>query len=179
VPQPPRERPAPPRPRVAETPKQEPAKPQQAFDLDSVLRDVQRQRPRQQAEAPPQQARADAPPRPASNAPSNPSQPLSMTEQDAIRQHIERFWNPPVGARDAESLVIEVRVWLDPDGTVRNVQTLDQARKNRDEFYRAAAESAERAVKMASPLPVPRAKHDQFKTLILGFSPKEMLGVRG
>lgn len=102
-----------------------------------------------------------------------------MSEQDAIRRHVEQYWNPPVGAREAHDLVVEVRVWLDPDGSVRDVRTIDDGRKQRDEFFRAAAESAERAVRRASPLPVPREKHDQFKVIILGFSPREMLGVRG
>ena len=47
------------------------------------------------------------------------------------------------------------------------------------DFYRAAAESAQRAVLRASPLPVPPDKYETFRNLILSFSPREMLGIRG
>ncbi len=179
-PEPPKPEPPPPPPRPRPpAPEPPPKQREQAFDLDAVLKDLTKRQP--QAKAPP-----PAPPAPqqmasrsSSNAPSNPTQPLTMSEQDAIRQHVERFWNPPVGARDAQDLVVEVRVWVDPDGTVRDVRIIDQGRVARDEFYRAAAESAERAVRRASPLPVPRDKYDQFKVMVLGFSPREMLGIRG
>ena len=142
------------------------------------MRDLTRNRPRPQTPQPPQQQQAAAAPR-AQNAPYNPALQMSVSEQDAIRAHIEKYWNPPVGARDAPDLVVEVRVVLDPDGTVRDAQIVDQARAAGDEFYRAAAESAQRAVLRASPLPVPRQKFESFRNLTLVFSPREMLGIRG
>ncbi|MBI3706485.1 MAG: TonB C-terminal domain-containing protein [Proteobacteria bacterium] len=153
---------------------------QQAFDLDSVLKNLTKQRPQPQpADRTPTlapQAATPPAPRVASAAPTNPQLPPSMSEIDAIRQHIQQYWNPPVGAREAQNLVIDLRVAVDLDGSVRDVQIIDQARVNRDEFFRAAAESAERAVRRASPLPVPRDKYDQFRVFTLGFSPREMLG---
>jgi outer membrane biosynthesis protein TonB len=191
-PQPKAEIPAPPPPKP-EPPKPEPPKaqappappapkppPKQAFDLDSVLRDLTRNRPRPApSEAAKPQQQAAAPARTASNAPYNPALPLSISEQDAIRAHVERFWNPPVGARDAQDLIVEIRVVLDRDGTVRDAQIVDRGRLAQDDFYRAAAESAQRAVLRASPLPVPPDKYETFRNLILSFSPREMLGIRG
>jgi len=61
---------------------------------------------------------------------------------------------------------------------VRDAQIVDQSRMERDEFYRAAAESAQRAVLRASPLPVSRERYESFRNLTLVFSPREMLGLR-
>jgi hypothetical protein len=70
-------------------------------------------------------------------------------------------------------------VQLDPDGTVRDARAADQGRMRSDDFYRAAAESAERAVRRCSPLPIPRQKYDQFRDFTLVFDLREMLGLRG
>jgi outer membrane biosynthesis protein TonB len=188
VPAPPPPKPEPPKPeppkQVAALPRPPAPKPppKQDFDLDAVLRDLTRTRPRpssvQEPERPKAQPQQAAAPR-AQNTPFNPALPLSVSEQDAIRAHVERFWNPPVGARDAHDLVVEVRVVLEPDGTVRDAEIVDRSRAAGDEFYRAAAESARRAVLRASPLPVPRDKYETYRNLTLVFSPREMLGIRG
>ncbi|MEA1938628.1 MAG: hypothetical protein U9N14_06030, partial [Pseudomonadota bacterium] len=44
---------------------------------------------------------------------------ISLSEIDAVRAHVARCWNVPVGARDAKDMVAEVLVELTPDGTVR------------------------------------------------------------
>ena len=151
---------------------------QQAFDLNAVLKDLSKNRP-QPAPAP------TPPPQPAavqtrsrSNAPSNPLMAATAGEREAIKQHIEKFWNPPVGARDAQGLVIELQIVVNVDGTVQRVSAVDSARKSRDGFFRAAAESAERAVWMASPLPIPREKYETFREILFTFDPRELLGIR-
>ena len=79
--------------------------------------------------------------------PPTPSVDLRMTvsELDAIRRQIEACWNLPVGARDAENLVISIAVVMNPDGTVRRAEIVDRARMARDPIFRAVAESALRA----------------------------------
>jgi outer membrane biosynthesis protein TonB len=170
--------PPPPKPKPAPTP---PKTQKQNFDLDAVLKDLTKPKPQAAAPAPtpPAPQQQAAAPRASTNAPSNPTLPVSMTEMDAIRRHVERCWNPPVGAKDSDKLVIDVKVSLDPDGTVRDARAVDQGRMRGDEYFRAAAESAERAVRRCSPLPIPRQKYDQFRDFTLVFSPREMLGVRG
>jgi hypothetical protein len=99
-----------------------------------------------------------------------------MSEIDAIRQQISRCWNIPAGARDAENLVVEIRAMFNPDGSVARAEILDTGRMASDPFYRAAAESAYRAVLQCSPLQMPPKKYNVWKIVTLRFNPKEMLG---
>jgi Predicted membrane protein len=107
----------------------------------------------------------------------NPNEPISMTEMDAIRAHVSRYWNIPAGAKDSANLIIEVRVTLQPDGTVTDARVINQPLMA-DSFWTAAADSARRAVRLASPLPIPRDKYSQFSDFVLVFNPKQMLGGR-
>ena len=104
----------------------------------------------------------------------NPNEPISMTEADAIRAHVSKFWNIPAGAKDADKLVVEIRVSVMPDGTVTDARIVN-APMLTDSFWTAAAESARRAVRLASPLPIPKDKYDQFKDFVIAFNPKQMV----
>lgn len=116
-------------------------------------------------------------PRSVHGSPSNnPNEPVSMTEIDMIRAQIYKCWNVPAGAKDAQNLIVPIRVRLQPDGTVISADIVDSLRYNTDGFYRAAADSARRAVLLCSPLKAPPSKYDQWKDLTLRFNPKEMLG---
>ena len=100
-----------------------------------------------------------------------------MTEMDAIRAHVSKFWNIPAGAKDAANLIVEIRVTVQPDGTVTDAQIVNRPMMA-DSFWTAASDSARRAVRLASPLPIPRDKYNQFKDFVLVFNPKQMLGGR-
>jgi hypothetical protein len=103
-------------------------------------------------------------------------QPLSISEVDAIRQQIKRCWNVPAGAKDAQDLVIEVALVMNPDATVRDARVIDAARMKSDPFYRAAAESARRAVlnPKCNPLKLPSEKYREWQQITLTFNPKDM-----
>ena len=104
--------------------------------------------------------------------------PVTISEIDFLRQQIGRCWNLPAGAKDAENLVIEIRVAMNPDGTVNNARIVDQGRMTVDPFFRSAAESALRAVlnRRCQPFKLPAEKYDIWKLMILSFNPKEMFG---
>ncbi len=106
------------------------------------------------------------------------SRPLTISEIDMVRQQIAGCWNLPAGAKDAENLVIEIWVAMNPDGTVRQARIKQQQRMLTDSFFRAAAESALRAVlnKRCQPFKLPRKKYDRWKIMTLVFNPKEMFG---
>ena len=106
------------------------------------------------------------------------SRPLTISEIDLVRQQIAGCWNLPAGAKDAENLVIEIWVAMNPDGTVRQAKIQQQERMQSGSFFRAAAESALRAVlnKRCQPFKLPRQKYDRWKTMTLVFNPKEMFG---
>jgi hypothetical protein len=127
----------------------------------------------------------DAPPQDtqvASGAPS--SQPraplgsqLSASEVDMIREQISRCWNIPAGARDAKDLIVELRVEVGPDGMVQQATIVDQARLAGDPFFRAAAQSARRALfnPLCRPLRLPPDKYEIWKDMVIDFSPKDLL----
>ena len=102
----------------------------------------------------------------------------TISEIDAIRRQVEACWNVPAGAQNAENLVVSIRVWVNPDGTVSKATIMDKSRMGSEPFFRSAAESALRAVlnPRCSPLPIPPKKYDKFKELVLSFNPKEAAG---
>jgi len=100
---------------------------------------------------------------------------LTMSEIDAIRYQIQQCWSVPAGARDAENLVVRIRVFLNPDGTLaRPPEIVDVGRD--DSFFRTAAESARRAVLKCTPLKnLPAEKYRHWRELTLTFNPRDML----
>ncbi|MBL25608.1 MAG: hypothetical protein CMM48_17130 [Rhodospirillaceae bacterium] len=103
---------------------------------------------------------------------------VTQNDKDAIKRQIERCWNPPVGAKNAEELTVELRLHLNPDGMVQTVDVVDRVRAVSDPFYRAAVESAYRAVlnPRCRKLNFPLEKYEQLKNLKIVFDPREMLG---
>ncbi|MGE0650997.1 MAG: energy transducer TonB [Alphaproteobacteria bacterium] len=169
--------PSPPRAIAKARPKRKPAVPKEDF-LQSVLRDVSPEDRGENQEE--KKEKKDVQPQPAKKEVQNRA-PLdavaTMSEIDAIRHRIEQCWNIPAGAREADKLIVSIRVWVNPDGTVRDARILDQARLS-DTFFRTAAESALRAVlnPRCSPLPIPINKYEQFKEMVLDFNPKLATG---
>ncbi len=105
------------------------------------------------------------------------SQPLSLSERDAIVSQFYRCWSIPAGAKDAYALVVTLKLVVASDGTVQQIELAkDKARYGSDTFFRAAADSAVRAVKMCSPLKnLPPDKYDTWKDMELTFNPKDLL----
>lgn len=103
---------------------------------------------------------------------------LTVTEIDAVRRQFENCWNVPIGARNPEELIVEVKVRVNRDRTVRDAVIVDQARTASDTFYRTMAESAYRAVKnpKCSPLKLPPDKYDGWKEMTVVFDPSGMVG---
>jgi hypothetical protein len=182
---PPPAAPAPPPPQAPRVPQTPPApstppapqRPQQQnFQLDSVLRDLTRNRPpaqESQAQRPQPQAQAPVPAagaaRRAPNAPFNPALPLTSAEEGALRGHVESRWNKDRGAKGIETFVVEIRVWMGPGGVVQKAEIESRAGAPAASLQ-AFAESARRAVLIASPLPIPVARNDLLSgNLILTF----------
>lgn len=103
---------------------------------------------------------------------------LTISEIDAVRRQIEPCWNVQLGARNPEELVVEITVHMNRNGTVRKAYVVDRDRMVSDRFYRAAAESAMRAVQndKCSPLKLPPDKYDRWKEITLTFDPSKMVG---
>ncbi len=164
-----------PKPEPEEKPKPKPEpEPQQNFS--TLLKDLAA-KPKQSPE--PAEPVAEARPKAAetprkSTIVSTRDEPLSLSVIDAIRRQVEDRWNVPIGARDAGELEVEIRIRLQPDGTVAAVQIVDQSRllQQGEEFFRSMAESARRAVWQASPLQsLPPEKYDQWREITFRFKP--------
>lgn len=101
---------------------------------------------------------------------------LSISEADAIAGRLRACWNLDPGAMGIEDMIIEIRAYLNKDGTVSRVDILDQGRYRSDSHFRAVAESARRAVFVCQPAykilvqKYPQ-KYDMWKTMLLRFNP--------
>lgn len=111
---------------------------------------------------------------------------LTVSEIDALKAQIEDCWNIPAGAQDAENLIIELRVFLAPDGTVQRTEILNRGRYNTDSFYRAATDSAVRAVErcengtnfdgtLRRGYSLPRERYEDWRSVRLTFDPSQLL----
>lgn len=101
---------------------------------------------------------------------------LTATQIDLIRQTIRKCWHFPAGLKNAEDLIVDIEMELDPSGNVTKAKIIDTSRMNSDPDYRTAAENAYRAVldPECNPLPLPKEKYEEWKNLELSFNPKEM-----
>ena len=98
----------------------------------------------------------------------NEEKKATATEIDILRNHVRQCWNAPYAANELNK-VINLKIFTNPDGSVVNVQIIDVAFYKKDPVYRAAADSARRAVKDCSPLPLPKNKYDLFKIFTFNF----------
>jgi outer membrane biosynthesis protein TonB len=163
----PPQKPKPPQEKPVEQPKP------QEDALQSLLKNVLKDQP-EPSQTPPQPNQQPTQPLTQQNLSDA---PLTISEIDAIRQQMAKCWNVPAGARDAQNLAVEIRVMLNPDGSVARAEIVDTARMASDTFYRTAAESAYRAVLQCSPLQqLPVKKYNSWKVVTLNFDPREMLG---
>lgn len=113
-----------------------------------------------------------------SNAPYDPSLPMTISEMDAIRGQFVKCWRVPAGAKNDYELKVHVNVQLRPDGSVVSAEVAggDMIRYNTDNFFRGAADSAIRAVYKCSPLKnLPADKYSTWKDMELTFDPRDLL----
>ena len=92
----------------------------------------------------------------------------TATEIDILRNHVKQCWNAPYSANELNK-IINLKIFTNPDGSVVNVEIMDVAFYKKDPVYRAAADSARRAVKDCSPLPLPKNKYNLFKIFTFNF----------
>lgn len=178
-PKPPEPKPEPPKPQAKPKPPQPPkqeAKKEDDASFDALLKNLAKKAESKPQDQPPKQVAAAAP----SRASSQPMAPLgarmTTSELDLLRQQFSECWNPPAGAKDAHDLNVDIRIQVNPDGTVRDARITSTDQMG-DPFYRSAAESALRAVlnPHCSPLKVPPGKYDLWKDITLTFNPKDLL----
>jgi outer membrane biosynthesis protein TonB len=175
-PEPPKPTPPPPPPPKPTPPPDPNKKKQDEQQFDALLKNLSKRAESQKADAPPKPAQ----PQQQAKASSQPVAPLgpqlTTSEIDVVKQQIEHCWSPSAAAKEAHDLVVDITAQVAEDGRVVSAQITSTGRMS-DPFYRAAAESALRAVlnPQCSPLKLPPDKYEQWKILELTFNPKDLL----
>jgi len=173
VPPPPTEKLKEPEPKPPEPKEDVKEEVQQQEDFSSLLKNLQDSEPEVDTAA--VNPDAETPPEPSPLAAFG--QRMTMSEMDALRRQLSQCWSIQAGARYAEDLIVEIKLSVNPDRTVRSATIVDQGRYNRDGFFRAAADSAMRAVRspMCNPLHLPEGKYHMWKDIVAVFDPRDML----
>ncbi len=100
---------------------------------------------------------------------------LTISEIDAIAGRLRACWNLDPGAMGVKDMVVEIRAFLNKDGSVRKVDILDSSRYNSDTHFRSVADSARRAVYICAPYSIFAEKYandyDKWNTMLLRFNP--------
>ncbi len=114
-----------------------------------------------------------------SDAPYDETQPLSLSEEDALRSAYIPCWSPPIGGMDSSKMLVVVRARYNVDGSLIDVKLDEgqQGRYNSDSFFRAAAEASLRAVRhpRCNPLTtVPASIFPKLKDTKITFDPSKM-----
>lgn len=170
-----------PKPPTPEKPKDD--KKKKADDeptLDEILKDV-KNTPRtvQDKDAPKTNKAPVAEANPTkSAAPYDATQPLSLSERDAIVSQFVQCWNIPAGSANDYALKVGIDVALRPDGSVIGAALAPEqrGRYGSDMAFRAAADSAVRAVYKCNPIKhLPTDKYNSWKEMRLNFDPSMQL----
>lgn len=143
-------------------------------DFASVLKNLAE--PKVQPAPPQQDAIPDQIAKPSEGRPLPIGERMTMSEQDALRRQLEGCWNVPYGARDADTMTVDIFMVINPNRTLQMARIVDTARYNSDTFFRAMADSAMRAVRHpnCSPFELPPDKYESWKTITVTFDPSQM-----
>jgi outer membrane biosynthesis protein TonB len=98
---------------------------------------------------------------------------LTQSEMDALRGQIQRCWNIPAGALEAENLKVSVQFRLDRSGSLEGRPEIVSGGGSGG-VERAAAESARRAILQCAPYNLPTDKYEAWAEVIVHFDPSEM-----
>ena len=98
---------------------------------------------------------------------------LSQSELDAMRARLMQLWNPPVGVRNPEELIVKIRIQLKRDGTLADWPVVIATGKS--EQGAIARESAVRAIIRGQPFTMLNpATYDLWKEIEITFDPRDM-----
>lgn len=101
---------------------------------------------------------------------------MTMDLVDALRNEISQCWNAPVAAPNPEDLIVTLRVFLNPDGSVAQPPQLTGNSASGDPFMRAAADAAKRAIYVCAPFKLPADRYSVWRDISVTFDPRKMAG---
>jgi len=95
---------------------------------------------------------------------------------DALKSQIYQCWSPPVGAPNANDLVVDFDLRLNPDGTVASANSAALSNTNPNPYNRAAASAGEAAIFKCQPYKLPADRYSQWSEINpLRFDPRQMM----
>ncbi|MBY0532571.1 MAG: hypothetical protein K2P86_11435 [Xanthobacteraceae bacterium] len=145
-----------------------PVKTKHNFDPDRIAELLDRRAPSRKQNAGEQKANTNF------GVPKGQDATLSMSELDAFRRHVQKCWNVLPGAGNMESVVVVLRIRLNPDGTLAAQPQL--VTPITSPVMRAMADSAVRAVTTCAPFKMLRPQtYPVWKDMEVGFDSREML----
>jgi hypothetical protein len=105
---------------------------------------------------------------------------MTMDLKDALLSQMRECWNVPAGAPNPEKLIVQVRVFLAPNGKLAQPPQLEagtRAAMAADPYMRTAAEAALRAISVCEPYKrLPVDKYETWREIVMTFDPSRMLG---
>lgn len=100
--------------------------------------------------------------------------------QTALASQIMACWSPPVGAPNANDLVVDFDLFLRQDGSVARPPQLTGNSPSdvaRNPYTRAAAEAARRAIYTCAPYKLPASRYNDWQEINpFHFDPRMMMG---
>lgn len=168
-----------PQPKPVPQPQPQPEPKTEENDLQSLLATVEkvRQKPVHQSETIQNDLAADVG---NTGLEGRLDQMLTISEKDFISSKLRECWNIDGGAQDLDEIMVEVKAFINKDGSVRDVQVL-----NRQSYsaFQSVADSAKRAIYICaakgseSPFYILSQKYGDhygdWKEIYLRFSPLE------
>ena len=158
------------RPRL-KPPKETPQK----FDVDSVLAMLDKSTPQPKPTPVPAAKPAEVPVRGIGAQDA-----FTVDLKDALLSQMRQCWNVPVGAPEPEKLIVQVRVYLTPDGGLARPPQLEPGTRTAaagNPYMRSAAEAALRAVNVCEPYKhLPPEKYEVWREIVMTFDPSKMIG---
>ena len=98
---------------------------------------------------------------------------ITAGEISNMKSQIEMCRNPPVGVRGAASQRVQVKIALNKDGTISNVEPIT---RDSNGYREVAINAAVRAVLSCAPYEFPSEKYELWKEIKFTFDPRNMLG---
>jgi len=154
--------------------KPKPEKPKPEFDINRITGLVDKISKEPKTEAPPAPTHTAQSTRTMTGVGAQTA--MTMSEIDALRSQMMKCWNVPVGAPDPRALVLSLKIQLNQDGSVAGMPQLVETQGLSDPYFRAASESAIRAVKMCGPYTLPVEKYETWSSVTVVFDPTKMAG---
>lgn len=99
---------------------------------------------------------------------------MSTSEIDAFREQVSACWVPPAVATNAADLGVQLKIWLNPDGSLARPPEVIGDGVPPSVFQRAAEDAALQAMRRCAPFRMPEDKYAYWREVEIRFDPSPM-----